>query len=387
MRAIRGFAAVILLAAALTWIALSREERAEPAEDAAGWLDLTPDGIVSANGTPVASRMKIGSESGKVIVLFYGGGLSIDAYTAARPFTTTEFLSEDGFYAPDTGGIIPNLCEEGLGSSRAENPFREWTLIVIPYTTADYHIGTADFAYTDEDGRERILHHHGYTNYRAIMDEASACLEAETEELLIAGTSAGGFGAAMLAGDLIEDYFPAAAHVTVCIDSAFQYFGAWESVAREIWGAPEKIVSRMRSPNLVVDFLADLQGTYGDRLTCVYIGSLRDGALTKYQSYLNGLAFDSDSGQGLFYMRDFSVMLRELRQAVPDIGIYLFDFLPYSDQPDQAFLTQHTILLTDPFFWPMADGVRPADWLMDAVKDAVRSHGVDLFDADGKYMR
>ena len=374
-----------LLVAAAVWYAarhaVYRPEATDDSGDEDGrWIDLAPEGIISANGSPVTSRMRLGSESGKVIVLFYGGGISINEYMAAHPFTSTDFFSEDGFYAADIQGIIPDLCDEGLGSRRADNPFRNWTLIVIPYTTADYHIGTTDYAYTDEDGNGQILHHHGYTNFRAIMDEASAYLDAETDELLIAGTSAGGFGASMLAGEIVEDYFPGAKHVTVCIDSAFQYYGDWETVAREIWGAPETITQIISSPNLVVDFLAELIDVYGDRLSCLYIGSVRDGSLTKYQAYLNGLAFDVDSGQGLLYMRDFSVMLRELRQTVPNIGVYLFDYLPYSDQWDQAFLTQHTILLTEPLFWPMTDGIRPVDWLMSAVEGDVADHGLELFE-------
>ena len=352
----------------------------EPTPETGEWFELAPEGIVSANGEPVTSRMRLGSETDKVIVLFYGGGISIDEYTAAHPYTTTDFFNEDGFYAPDIAGIIPDICDAGIGSRRGENPFRDWTLIVIPYATGDYHIGTADYSYIDDDGNEQILHHHGYTNYRALMDMASKYLDSEVNELLIAGSSAGGFGASMLAGELIEDYFPTANHVTLCVDSAFQYLGDWERVAREVWGAPEELVGHMRSPNLVVDFLSDLNDSYGDRLTCLYIGSVRDGSLTKYQAYLNGLEFDADSGQGLLYMRDFSVMLHELHQAVPDIGIYLFDYLPYSDQWDQAFLTQHTILMMEPVFWPMADGIRPVDWLMGAVMGDVADHGLELFE-------
>lgn len=372
-------AAALFLAAIACLITLRQKEPSEQVTEPESWIELAPPGIVSADGSPVVSRMRLGSESDKVIILFYGGGISINEYTAAHPFTTTDFFDEDGFYAANIQGIIPELCSEGLGSSRTGNPFRNWTLIVIPYTTADYHIGTADYSYADEEGNKRILHHHGYTNYRALMDEAIQHLPDEIDELLIAGTSAGGFGASMLASEIIEDYVPAAKHITLCVDSAFQYYGEWESVAREIWGAPETITQNMSSPNIVVDFLTELNGLYGDRLTCLYIGSVRDGALTKYQAYLNGLDFDADSGQGRLYMRDFSVMLRELRQAVPDMGIYLFDYLPYSDQWDQAFLTQHTILLTEPLFWQMTDRIRPVDWLMDAVNGKVTSHGLELY--------
>lgn len=61
------------------------------------WFELAPDGIVSANGSPVTSRMRLGNVRGKVMVLFFGGGVSIDAYTAAHPYTTTDFLTRPVF--------------------------------------------------------------------------------------------------------------------------------------------------------------------------------------------------------------------------------------------------------------------------------------------------
>ena len=379
--------AVLLLAAAAYFAAryiMARTAASRVPEHESGeWFELAPDGLMTANGSSVTGRMRLGEERDKVLILFYGGGISIDEYTAAHPYTTTDFFNEDGFYAATAEGMIPDFCDDGIGSRREENPFRGWTQIVIPYTTADYHIGTTDYAYTDEDGSEQILHHHGYINYCAMMEEASRYLEGEPEELLIAGFSAGGFGAAMLAGDIVENWFPSAGHVTVCVDSAFQYYDEWKTVAEDVWGAPDELLSHMRSSNLVVDFLSDLKAEYDDRVTCLYIGSLRDGSLTKYQSYLNGMDFKAESDQGLLYMRDFGRMIRELQENVPDIGIYLFDFLPYSDQPEQRFLTQHTILVMEPFFWPMTDQVRPADWLMDAVSGTVSSHGTELYENDG----
>ena len=359
--------------------AIIRLANSHPSNLSSGkWYYLKPEGIVSANGTPVVSCIKLGEESDKVIVLFYGGGISIDEYTASHPFTTTDFINEEGLYAPDISGMIPDLCAAGLGSSGEENPFRDWSVIIIPYTTADYHIGTADYSYTDEDGNEQVLHHHGYTNFRAIMDEAIRYVDGPVSELLIAGTSAGGFGAVMLAEEIVEDYFPGAAHVTLCLDSACQYYSRWAEVAREVWGAPEKFTDVMRSDNLVVDFMSGLYQTYKDRMTFLYIGSVRDGSLAKYQTYLNGLGFYVNDRQGLFFARGLKDMLEELRDSVPGIGFYLFDYLPFSLKPNQLRLTQHTILVSPPVFWNLTDRVRPADWLMSAVQGDVQIRGLRL---------
>ena len=315
-----------------------------PDHTAGEWIDLAPEGIVSANGTPVTSRMRLGAENGKVIVLFYGGGVSVDEYTASHPYTTTDFFNENGFYLPDTVGVIPELCDAGIGSLQRDNPFRDWTLIIIPYTTADYHIGTAEYTYTDAAGEEKTLYHHGYINYRALMDEAVSYVDGDVDTLLIAGSSAGGFGAAMLAEELIGEYFPSAENITVCIDSALQLWDNWKETARDIWGAPEALTEKMVSTDLIVDFLADLYNTCGDRVTFLYVGSVRDGALARYQSYFHEGTFRVNNRQGRMYAGDLEKMVSQLRESVPTIGIYLFDSLPYSIRPESnSQLTRQTV--------------------------------------------
>ena len=210
------------------------------------------------------------------------------------------------------------------------------------------------------------------------MDKAIQYVDGPVSELLIAGTSAGGFGAVMLAEEIIEDYFPEAEHVTLCVDSACQLYDRWAEVAEEVWGAPEELVDGIRSKNLVVDFMAELYQTYGDRMTYLYIGSVRDGSLAKYQTYLNGLGFYVNDRQGQYFAEDLKQMVWQLRRAVPTVGVYLFDYLPYSLRPTQLRLTQHTILVSTTVFWTLTDRARPVDWLMDAVSGKVQNHGLYL---------
>lgn len=341
------------------------------------WYELAPEGIVSANGEPVTSRLRIGEESDKIIVLFYGGGISINEFTADHPYTTTNFFYDNGFYAPDISGMIPDLCDAGLGSMKEENPFRDWSVVIIPYTTGDYHIGTADYSYTDREGNEQVLYHHGYTNYRALMDEAVKYFSGDVSELLIAGCSAGGFGAAMLAEEIIEDYFPKAEHVTLCVDSSFQHYDGWAEVARDVWGAPEELVDVMSSDNLLVDFFTNNHEIYGNRITYLYIGSVRDGSLTKYQSFLNGSRFSANDRQGQFFAEELKSMLLSLKEEIPGLGVYLFT-LPFSLMPNQLRLTQHTILIGDTAFWRLTEQTSVLDWLMNAVSGVVKDCGLYL---------
>lgn len=340
------------------------------------WFEIAPEGAITAEGEQLSTRMRVGTEN-KVIVFFFGGGISINEYTAARPYVGEYIDREPGFYSNNTEGQIPDYCELGIGSRQEDNPFRDWSVIVIPYTTGDFHVGNSEFEYTALDGSEQVLYHHGYANYQAIMDEAVRYTGNAPEELIIAGYSAGGYGAAILARDLMENYYDEAGHVTVCVDSSLLILNDWTSVLRDVWNAPEEIVSRVKTQNLVVDFLEDLYNTYGDSVTYLYVGSVRDGALAKYQTYFDTGVYATSNRFISVYTAYLRVMVRELQQKIPTIGIFLFDSLPYSWQPWLSRLTQHTILETTTAYWRITAGRSAIQWLNDAVNGSVQTLGLE----------
>ena len=82
-------------------------------------------------------------------------------------------------------------------------PFENWTIILFPYATGDFHAGTGEFTYTDSDGKEKILYHNGYINYTETMRQVveKAGVDAP-DTVVVTGYSAGGFAAALLADDI-----------------------------------------------------------------------------------------------------------------------------------------------------------------------------------------
>ena len=371
----------VLLLAALVWVGarfyiIVQSRTPKVAYDPGVWFELAPEGAISSDGAPVSTRMRVGKEN-KVIVFFYGGGISLNEYTAARPYVGMWMDREPGFYSPTAADQIPAYCELGIGSRQGSNPFRDWSIVVIPYTTADFHIGDGEYPYTALDGSEKVLYHHGYGNFRAFMDEAMTYLDDAPEELLIAGWSAGGYGAAILAEELMEDYFPGAGHTTVCVDSSLLILEDWPSVARDVWNAPEKFVEKMKTENLVVDFLTDLYETYGDSVTYLYVGSVRDGALARYQTFFDTGVYTVSNRIIWVYVDYLRSMVRQLRENIPDIGIFLFDRLPFSVNPFLYGLTQHTILETQTAYWRLTSGRTAVGWLYDAVNGDVQTFGLE----------
>ena len=119
------------------------------------WYAIDIDEAISADGSRWQGYIKKGSEN-KVMVLFFGGGLSVDEYTAARTLER-----EDGFYnARITTGlnVMARYIEKyEIGSSSKNNPFKDWSIIAIPYNNGDFHSGQGEFEYTALDGSKQIL--------------------------------------------------------------------------------------------------------------------------------------------------------------------------------------------------------------------------------------
>ena len=61
------------------------------------WVRLYADGCMTANGEEVYADFQLGSEN-KLLLFFLGGGVSWNAYTAARPVSVYEKNLREGFY-------------------------------------------------------------------------------------------------------------------------------------------------------------------------------------------------------------------------------------------------------------------------------------------------
>ena len=133
------------------------------------WYSVTPPNATAAAGGQATGLIRRGNEN-KVFIQFYGGGVSVNEYTAARGNLNDK---EHGFYS-DTldvtaAGVVQVLAAMTFGAPIEDNPFKDWTYVVIPYATGDFHAGMGDFPYTGLDGKQHVVHHRGYTNWNEIL--------------------------------------------------------------------------------------------------------------------------------------------------------------------------------------------------------------------------
>ena len=350
-----------------------------PSEPKAGkWYGIPLKGSVSSDGKEVHAGFRKGTEN-KLVILLFGGGVSWNEFMAARPNSVYGNPDKISFYACGDGGLVADLAARiGIHtlSKKESNPFRNWNMLAIPYTTGDFHCGTGDFPYTALDGSKQVLHHHGYTNYRAALQETMKHIGHNPEQILVTGFSAGGFGTALLTDDVMRT-FPNCSDVTSYVDSGFMIYPGWPEVARNVWKAPKEIAERIHSDNITLDCLQALKQDHGDRVKIAFSCSTRDAALSEYINYVEKDQLYADKESGIQFQKELKQMCNALQQAIPNIALYIFDTPDENAAKKAEGLTKHCIGAADKM---VVEGITAAQWLWDAVCGNPKQIGLSLLD-------
>ena len=95
------------------------------------WYDVPVEIAKSSDDSEWHGIFRKGTEN-KVVVYFFGGGVSITPETSegGTKFYATNMMAQDF------------VALGGIGSNAEDNPFKDWSFIVIPYATGDFHAGT-----------------------------------------------------------------------------------------------------------------------------------------------------------------------------------------------------------------------------------------------------
>ncbi len=340
------------------------------------WYRVSAAEMKSSDASGYHALFKKGSEN-KVMVYFAGGGVSVNEQTARNDTYNTRLVSPDML-------VNTTMNMGGLATAAEGNPFKDWTVILFPYATGDFHCGMGEFHYTDKDGKEKILYHNGYINFTSAMDKIieRAGID-DPDAVVVTGYSAGGWGASLLADDVFSNYFPDAGSKTVLVDSSLALYNQWHSVAENVWQAPKHITDRIVSDNIMLDTLTALHEKWGEDVTILFDSSTRDGDLAKVQRYLTDGVIDEQTGEMPLEEKDADVYQQILSGTIAKFkeqaGAYLFiwDGLTWYDDPRN--LTMHTIIAT-PYAYAELSNTESsiAGWLADAVNGSPKDYGLDL---------
>jgi len=344
----------------------------EPVKEGNLYL-VTPEGAVTSTGSQWIGGFKKGSEN-KLVIYFFGGGVSVDAFTAAHGISKHAgefFYFDDMSFWKDAA--YP--CFKGaFGSDLESNPFKDWSIVLLPYTTGDFHIGTGDFEYTDLEGKPAILYHHGYTNFKLFMDKVMPYL-GSPEAIVVSGSSAGGFGTSFLSEDITE-LFPETKNFVTCVDASQLYWDKFPEVCKNVWKAPEHIANRFVSDNPVLDCLSTL---HNDKpyVKILFTCSARDEALVGFGNYFEkGAKTSGTKEEGEIFQQRLNNFVQNLLAFGDIAGVFIWDDMI---SVEESNLTVHTIETGGNFHTDRGGNGSIAQWLYDAVNDNVRVVGLECF--------
>lgn len=195
--------------------------------DTWSWIDF-PDSVCD-EGTPTGIAINPVANSKNLLVFLTGGGACwerttcVQVSTASKgPFTKVQFEQLKGM----VGGSI-------LDRNLAGTPFKDYSLVFIPYCTGDVHAGDSRNDYGTA-GMPQYYNHRGYRNVEAFLKRLGATFP-ELDRLVVSGSSAGGFGSAFNY-DQFRRYFPKAKKSYLLDDSGPPLIGdAIQSFERESW--------------------------------------------------------------------------------------------------------------------------------------------------------
>ena len=153
------------------------------------WIDF-PDSSCD-DGSPTGIGVSPGT--GPDLVVFLNGGGACWDYltcyvlsTAARgPFGRPQFEALQAT-------LLPNSF---LDRDLAGNPFREASMVFVPYCTGDIHGGDRVATYAGAGG-SRAYHHVGHANLVAFLRRVAVTWPSP-RRLVLSGASAGGFGSVL----------------------------------------------------------------------------------------------------------------------------------------------------------------------------------------------
>ena len=335
------------------------------------WYRVPKEEGITGDGGPWHFYLSKGHER-NLLIFFAGGGVAWDAFTAAHPTEAAGVLKGDpGYYWANLRPVTEFMnINQGITENRNKlNYFSDWNMAVITYSTGDFHLGDCDFYY-DRSDPGKVMHFRGYRNFSIALEEIKRRFP-EPVKLLIAGDSAGGFGAAALSGEIRKHYDPDRHSVTVCSDSALLPWDKWKKIMRKRWNTRPEIYERIESSNPVTDWYRALYKEYGDRIGYLYTCSCRDEVLSAYWNAIKGNDYVSDAGIRL----DFRDALRSMVYDLSDItGSFCF-FL--NDLP------VHTAIRNPLFRSSLVDGVSMHEWLKCMVNGEHFSVGMGYLSKDG----
>ncbi|PJZ76987.1 pectin acetylesterase-family hydrolase [Leptospira neocaledonica] len=130
-------------------------------------------------------RKTVAANNKKLLINFMGGGACWDNANCFGSNTVTYFNQLNT--VPDFA--LDLLFKGVIDQTVAENPFKDYDIIFVPYCSGDLHVGSKDKTYASG-----TIKHHGYDNVISVLKFVQNSYS-QLDRVFVTGQSAGGYGA------------------------------------------------------------------------------------------------------------------------------------------------------------------------------------------------
>ncbi len=157
------------------------------------WTWVPFDDAFCANGSNTGIGVNLHANATRLLIYLEGGGACWDENTCYVAPTAANIASGYGSaqFAADAGsGGLLTGAGGYFDRSSAGNPFKDYSYVYVPYCTGDVHAGSNTVQYGTHTTR-----HVGFDNMSAYLQRLVPTVPG-VQRVVIAGSSAGGFGAA-----------------------------------------------------------------------------------------------------------------------------------------------------------------------------------------------
>jgi hypothetical protein len=140
--------------------------------------------------------------SKNLVVYFEGGGACWDSLTCTFPTDGRLPAQVPQLFVPAVPANNNPANYDGIFKDDAANPVKDWSIVYIPYCTGDLHAGSSTKTYANVGHPVFPLpstfeiQHKGFDNFMVVLDWVKKHFE-HPRNVLVAGSSAGGYGASV----------------------------------------------------------------------------------------------------------------------------------------------------------------------------------------------
>lgn len=313
------------------------------------------------------SEYRIFARRGKsqnLIIHFSGGGACWDDTTCSAPFKIGAMLEGTPkdlkiFYLADIPILIPAVLSGISNAQDQSNPFKDWNIVFIPYTTGDLHIGNTINTYQSKTGKIQV-YHNGRKNVLAALDWISKNFK-NPAKVLVSGESAGAYASAFWAPSVAEIYTNQT--IYQLSDGSLLVSKRWPDIIDNVWKVESQSFLKFTvGQDVFENVLLNRSDSLNARIKHLHCNTLYDLILPKFSAALNHKSSKTNA-----YIDEWSKDMLVSMKKLDDSDLDYHYFISDCQYDAKKHATPHTLVLGAGFNTCGSDQLTFAQWLKKAV--------------------